>query len=40
MNPPAARVHITRNGGRTRILVCACVRAGLTPYIGHCSAGW
>jgi hypothetical protein len=32
--------HTSLNGGRTRMLAWACVRAAPAPYIGHCSARW
>jgi hypothetical protein len=37
MSVPSPRDQTTRNGGRTRIELCACVRLGSAPYIVHCS---
>ena len=36
---PIPRDQAIRNGGRILMLACTCVRAGSTPYIGHCSDG-
>ena len=37
---PIPRLHTRRNGGRSLICVCACVRVGPTPYIGHWRSRW
>ncbi len=36
---PIPRDQAIRNGGRMWMFVCAWVRAGVTPYSGHCDAG-
>ena len=36
---PRPRLQTTRNGGRTWIPSCDCVRARVAPYIGHWSSG-
>ncbi len=39
ISEPMPRLQTTRNGGRSRISGCACVRSGVAPYIVHCCAG-
>ena len=40
ISEPRPRLQTTRKGGLTRIARCACVRAGVAPYIGHWRFSW